>query len=94
MAVMTGLPARLHFWIISFCARKIFSVGISMPRSPRATCEGGRVREAALAGQGQGEERQHDQVGRGAGAAAWGNTYGVMRVRTMMASLLSRISSS
>jgi hypothetical protein len=27
----------LHFWIISFCARKIFSVGISMPRSPRAT---------------------------------------------------------
>ena len=29
--------ARLHFWIIIFCARKIFSVGISMPRSPRAT---------------------------------------------------------
>jgi len=34
---MTGLPAKLHFWIIIFCARKIFSVGISMPRSPRAT---------------------------------------------------------
>ena len=27
----------LHCWIIIFCAKKIFSVGISMPRSPRAT---------------------------------------------------------
>ena len=27
----------LQAWIIIFCARKIFSVGISMPRSPRAT---------------------------------------------------------
>jgi hypothetical protein len=38
VAVMTGLPAWLHCWIIIFCARKIFSVGISIPRSPRATC--------------------------------------------------------
>mmetsp|Transcript_7845 Transcript_7845/g.35071 ORF Transcript_7845/g.35071 Transcript_7845/m.35071 type:complete len:232 (+) Transcript_7845:2527-3222(+) len=37
VAVTTGLPAALHFSIMSFCARKIFSVGISMPRSPRAT---------------------------------------------------------
>ena len=37
VAVITGLPTMLHFWIIIFWARKIFSVGISMPRSPRAT---------------------------------------------------------
>mmetsp|Transcript_12108 Transcript_12108/g.19553 ORF Transcript_12108/g.19553 Transcript_12108/m.19553 type:complete len:204 (-) Transcript_12108:481-1092(-) len=37
VAVTTGLPARLHFSIISFCAKNIFSVGISIPRSPRAT---------------------------------------------------------
>ena len=37
VAQMTGLPARLHFAIIDFCARKTFSAGISMPRSPRAT---------------------------------------------------------
>ena len=36
---VAGAPARtmLQDWIIIFCARKIFSVGISMPRSPRAT---------------------------------------------------------
>ena len=37
VAVTTGLPAALHFSIMSFCARKIFSVGISIPKSPRAT---------------------------------------------------------
>ena len=37
VAQTIGLPARLHRPIIIFCARKIFSVGISMPRSPRAT---------------------------------------------------------
>mmetsp|Transcript_62233 Transcript_62233/g.173879 ORF Transcript_62233/g.173879 Transcript_62233/m.173879 type:complete len:222 (+) Transcript_62233:88-753(+) len=37
VAVMTGLPARLHLAIIIFCARKTFSGGISMPKSPRAT---------------------------------------------------------
>ena len=37
VAQMTGLPARLHFAIIAFCARKTFSAGISMLRSPRAT---------------------------------------------------------
>ena len=34
---MTGFPALLHRPIIIFCARKTFSVGISIPRSPRAT---------------------------------------------------------
>mmetsp|Transcript_52898 Transcript_52898/g.147305 ORF Transcript_52898/g.147305 Transcript_52898/m.147305 type:complete len:222 (-) Transcript_52898:585-1250(-) len=37
VAVMTGLPFKLHLAIIIFCARKTFSGGISMPRSPRAT---------------------------------------------------------
>mmetsp|Transcript_40492 Transcript_40492/g.106845 ORF Transcript_40492/g.106845 Transcript_40492/m.106845 type:complete len:234 (+) Transcript_40492:1415-2116(+) len=37
VAQMTGLPAMLHLAIIIFCARKTFSAGISMPRSPRAT---------------------------------------------------------
>ena len=37
VATMTGFPALLHFPIIIFCARKTFSGGISMPRSPRAT---------------------------------------------------------
>ena len=37
VAQTIGLPARLQRPIIIFCARKIFSVGISMPRSPRAT---------------------------------------------------------
>lgn len=37
-AMMTDqAPTMLQDWIIIFCARKIFSVGISMPRSPRAT---------------------------------------------------------
>ena len=34
---MTGFPYLLHLAIICFCARNTFSVGISMPRSPRAT---------------------------------------------------------
>mmetsp|Transcript_20699 Transcript_20699/g.73123 ORF Transcript_20699/g.73123 Transcript_20699/m.73123 type:complete len:234 (+) Transcript_20699:83-784(+) len=37
VAVTTGLPTRLALRIIIFCARKTFSGGISMPRSPRAT---------------------------------------------------------
>lgn len=37
VAQMTGFPARLHRPIIIFWARKTFSAGISMPRSPRAT---------------------------------------------------------
>mmetsp|Transcript_61558 Transcript_61558/g.161715 ORF Transcript_61558/g.161715 Transcript_61558/m.161715 type:complete len:230 (-) Transcript_61558:236-925(-) len=37
VAVMTGLPFTLHLAMIIFCARKTFSGGISMPRSPRAT---------------------------------------------------------
>lgn len=34
---MMGLPALLQRPIIIFCARKTFSAGISIPRSPRAT---------------------------------------------------------
>mmetsp|Transcript_5899 Transcript_5899/g.17789 ORF Transcript_5899/g.17789 Transcript_5899/m.17789 type:complete len:233 (+) Transcript_5899:597-1295(+) len=37
VATMTGLPALLQVLIIIFWARKTFSGGISMPRSPRAT---------------------------------------------------------
>mmetsp|Transcript_7494 Transcript_7494/g.22849 ORF Transcript_7494/g.22849 Transcript_7494/m.22849 type:complete len:215 (-) Transcript_7494:446-1090(-) len=37
VAVTTGLPTRLHFRMIIFCTWNIFSIGISMPRSPRAT---------------------------------------------------------
>mmetsp|Transcript_26039 Transcript_26039/g.77585 ORF Transcript_26039/g.77585 Transcript_26039/m.77585 type:complete len:230 (+) Transcript_26039:825-1514(+) len=37
VAVTTGLPFTLHLAMIIFCARKTFSGGISMPRSPRAT---------------------------------------------------------
>mmetsp|Transcript_9527 Transcript_9527/g.28974 ORF Transcript_9527/g.28974 Transcript_9527/m.28974 type:complete len:224 (+) Transcript_9527:413-1084(+) len=37
VAVTTGFPLLLHFWIISFCAMHICSVGISIPRSPLAT---------------------------------------------------------
>lgn len=37
VAQVMGLPARLQRPIIIFWARKTFSVGISMPRSPRAT---------------------------------------------------------
>mmetsp|Transcript_10292 Transcript_10292/g.42559 ORF Transcript_10292/g.42559 Transcript_10292/m.42559 type:complete len:285 (+) Transcript_10292:749-1603(+) len=37
VAVMTGLPASLQRLIMRFCARKICSRWISMPRSPRAT---------------------------------------------------------
>mmetsp|Transcript_8732 Transcript_8732/g.24409 ORF Transcript_8732/g.24409 Transcript_8732/m.24409 type:complete len:222 (-) Transcript_8732:564-1229(-) len=37
VAVITGFPWRLHFAIIIFCAKKTFSGGISMPKSPRAT---------------------------------------------------------
>mmetsp|Transcript_16519 Transcript_16519/g.33483 ORF Transcript_16519/g.33483 Transcript_16519/m.33483 type:complete len:235 (-) Transcript_16519:453-1157(-) len=37
VAVMTGFPTALHFAIIIFWARKTFSGGISMPKSPRAT---------------------------------------------------------
>mmetsp|Transcript_27782 Transcript_27782/g.64055 ORF Transcript_27782/g.64055 Transcript_27782/m.64055 type:complete len:231 (-) Transcript_27782:402-1094(-) len=37
VAVMTGLPALLHLEIIIFCATNTFSIGISTPRSPRAT---------------------------------------------------------
>mmetsp|Transcript_114300 Transcript_114300/g.158683 ORF Transcript_114300/g.158683 Transcript_114300/m.158683 type:complete len:235 (-) Transcript_114300:328-1032(-) len=37
VAVTTYLPAALHFVIIIFCAIQTFSIGISMPRSPRAT---------------------------------------------------------
>mmetsp|Transcript_2925 Transcript_2925/g.7474 ORF Transcript_2925/g.7474 Transcript_2925/m.7474 type:complete len:219 (-) Transcript_2925:523-1179(-) len=37
VAVITGLPTRLHCDIIIFCATKTFSGGISMPKSPRAT---------------------------------------------------------
>merc|ERR1719221_1129144 len=37
VAVMTGLPEMLASRIIIFWARKTFSGGISMPRSPRAT---------------------------------------------------------
>eukprot|EP01139_Manchomonas_bermudensis_P026267 Amastigsp_a849353_34.p3 type:complete len:234 gc:universal Amastigsp_a849353_34:617-1318(+) len=34
---MTGLPATLHFQIIAFCSLHTCSMGISTPRSPRAT---------------------------------------------------------
>lgn len=37
VAHITGLPATLHLAIIIFCARNTFSVGISIPKSPRAT---------------------------------------------------------
>ena len=37
VAQMTGLPILMHRPIIIFCARKTFSGGISIPRSPRAT---------------------------------------------------------
>mmetsp|Transcript_95495 Transcript_95495/g.269912 ORF Transcript_95495/g.269912 Transcript_95495/m.269912 type:complete len:237 (+) Transcript_95495:502-1212(+) len=37
VAVITNLPARLQRPIITFCAMKTCSGGISMPRSPRAT---------------------------------------------------------
>mmetsp|Transcript_27663 Transcript_27663/g.65875 ORF Transcript_27663/g.65875 Transcript_27663/m.65875 type:complete len:222 (+) Transcript_27663:788-1453(+) len=37
VAVMTGLPAMLHLRMIIFCARYTSWMGISMPRSPRAT---------------------------------------------------------
>mmetsp|Transcript_12870 Transcript_12870/g.40647 ORF Transcript_12870/g.40647 Transcript_12870/m.40647 type:complete len:223 (+) Transcript_12870:571-1239(+) len=37
VAVITGLPTRLHLLIIIFCAANTFSIGISEPRSPRAT---------------------------------------------------------
>jgi hypothetical protein len=37
VAQMMGLPLIWHLEIIIFCARKTFSAGISMPRSPRAT---------------------------------------------------------
>mmetsp|Transcript_11592 Transcript_11592/g.34767 ORF Transcript_11592/g.34767 Transcript_11592/m.34767 type:complete len:222 (+) Transcript_11592:160-825(+) len=37
VAVTTYLPAALVFWIIIFCAIQTFSIGISMPKSPRAT---------------------------------------------------------
>mmetsp|Transcript_77332 Transcript_77332/g.194487 ORF Transcript_77332/g.194487 Transcript_77332/m.194487 type:complete len:294 (-) Transcript_77332:515-1396(-) len=37
VAVTTGLPIKLQRAIIIFCARKTFSGGISMPKSPRAT---------------------------------------------------------
>ncbi|KYC62777.1 hypothetical protein B4099_2653 [Heyndrickxia coagulans] len=37
VAVITGLPSVLHFLIISFCTSGTASVGISTPRSPRAT---------------------------------------------------------
>merc|ERR1712060_799207 len=37
VAVMTGLPAMLASRIIIFWARKTFSGGISIPKSPRAT---------------------------------------------------------
>ena len=37
VAVMTGLPSRLALRIIIFWAMNTFSIGISMPRSPRAT---------------------------------------------------------
>mmetsp|Transcript_14076 Transcript_14076/g.58787 ORF Transcript_14076/g.58787 Transcript_14076/m.58787 type:complete len:350 (-) Transcript_14076:500-1549(-) len=37
VAVTTGLPAMLQRLMMSFCTSNIFSSGISMPRSPRAT---------------------------------------------------------
>mmetsp|Transcript_32591 Transcript_32591/g.103862 ORF Transcript_32591/g.103862 Transcript_32591/m.103862 type:complete len:375 (-) Transcript_32591:593-1717(-) len=37
VAVMTNLPAWLQSAIMRFWAMKIFSIGISIPRSPRAT---------------------------------------------------------
>ena len=37
VAVMTNLPASLQRLIMRFCARKICSMRISIPRSPRAT---------------------------------------------------------
>mmetsp|Transcript_23740 Transcript_23740/g.66546 ORF Transcript_23740/g.66546 Transcript_23740/m.66546 type:complete len:244 (-) Transcript_23740:38-769(-) len=37
VAVTTGLPAWLHFWMMTFCTWNIFSRGTSIPRSPRAT---------------------------------------------------------
>mmetsp|Transcript_60416 Transcript_60416/g.134648 ORF Transcript_60416/g.134648 Transcript_60416/m.134648 type:complete len:204 (+) Transcript_60416:958-1569(+) len=37
VATTHGLPALRHLTIISFCSRKTFSGGISIPRSPRAT---------------------------------------------------------
>mmetsp|Transcript_440 Transcript_440/g.1564 ORF Transcript_440/g.1564 Transcript_440/m.1564 type:complete len:288 (-) Transcript_440:805-1668(-) len=37
VAVMTGFPASLHLRIILFCAKKICSMRISIPKSPRAT---------------------------------------------------------
>mmetsp|Transcript_8267 Transcript_8267/g.22812 ORF Transcript_8267/g.22812 Transcript_8267/m.22812 type:complete len:219 (+) Transcript_8267:600-1256(+) len=37
VAVITGLPFMLHLPMIIFWAKKTFSGGISMPKSPRAT---------------------------------------------------------
>jgi hypothetical protein len=37
VAVITGLPARLHAWMIFFCASGMRSVASCTPRSPRAT---------------------------------------------------------
>jgi hypothetical protein len=37
VAVTTGLPASLQRLIMRFCARKICSRWISIPKSPRAT---------------------------------------------------------
>lgn len=37
VATITGLPNQLHLSIMYFWARKTFSVGISIPRSPLAT---------------------------------------------------------
>mmetsp|Transcript_10821 Transcript_10821/g.33820 ORF Transcript_10821/g.33820 Transcript_10821/m.33820 type:complete len:216 (+) Transcript_10821:1263-1910(+) len=37
VAVITGFPAALHLRMISFCAKTTFSIGISMPKSPRPT---------------------------------------------------------
>ncbi|MMZ62433.1 hypothetical protein D1872_246410 [compost metagenome] len=37
VAVITGLPTRLHFSIMRFCTNGTSSAGISTPKSPRAT---------------------------------------------------------
>mmetsp|Transcript_36070 Transcript_36070/g.60795 ORF Transcript_36070/g.60795 Transcript_36070/m.60795 type:complete len:203 (+) Transcript_36070:698-1306(+) len=37
VAVITGLPFTLQRSIMRFCTMNIFSIGISIPRSPRAT---------------------------------------------------------
>jgi hypothetical protein len=37
VAIITNLPAYKHFLFIIFCNKIIFSNGVSIPKSPRAT---------------------------------------------------------